>query len=220
MSSCDRPIFAALTLAIAIAMDPSSPSAFAQARTVGPRADDDPSPRSESRVESAAFDALGREWVEAHLNVSDYEEAVVDPDTARVDWAGARTRFDADAMARERAATGTWVADKPTTSQVLDRTRRFRVSDALATSSSTPGILSVRGAASASQAEARRAIVNALARTPLGRALGKVFLIHRDDPDFGPDAEAPTSWSKVFPLLSPRLNARTRTVGLTFVWRF
>jgi hypothetical protein len=85
----------------------------------------------------------------------------------------------------------------------------------------TTGTLSARSAASLSQAQARRALVNALARTPLGRALGKVFLIHRDDPEYGPDAAAaPPSWSKVFPLLSPRVNARTRTVGMTFVWRF
>jgi hypothetical protein len=99
------------------------------------------------------------------------------------------------------------------------RPPRNRISKALEHSQLATGQLSVRSAASASQAQARQAIVDALARTPLGRALGRVFYIHRDDEVDGDD-NGPGAWSKAVPRLNPRLNARTRTVAMTFVWRF
>jgi hypothetical protein len=93
------------------------------------------------------------------------------------------------------------------------------------------GAVDVQSMSRLHQARARRAVINAIARTRLGRKLAR-FLHYNSDQDntqermiYGldglePAVEPPTLGSKLIPRLSGKFNGRSRTIGVTFVWRF
>jgi hypothetical protein len=223
MFPCHHRLFAAVFLAFAFSATLGSRDASAQSRAPGPTFDE--SQRripllGEPRALAPAFDALGDAWVTSRVAPARIEDFADEGLAARELRTHASTPQPLGSPHRLGRSRDVWDVETRTSVSLETRRPRFRIADALNNAGVATGTLSVRSAASVSQAEARRAIVNALARTPLGKALGKVFLIHRDDPELGPDGDAPSSWSKVFPLLNPRLNARTRTVAMSFVWRF
>jgi len=163
---------------------------------------------------ASSFEALERAWLDARLGF-------------RGSPAAKQLEFEVDSQrptdepykpSRSRAIDPRppWARRTSTVASPRPHNAKARLSKALSGSGRALEQFSIQSAASASQAEARQAVVNALARTPLGRALGKVFYIRHD----GEDDEPSRAWSRVIPLLSPRLNARSRTVGLTLVWRF
>jgi hypothetical protein len=224
MFTCHHRVFAAVLLAVAVQASLGPLDAYAQVRTPGPTLDDSkpsPSTSGEPRSLMTAFDALGNEWVTSRFDDARAKDFASDVLGSRDLFVRESAPRDLGAPHRLGTSRDVWNVETRSSDSAFNRRPRFRIADALNNAGVGTGTLSVRSAARASQAEARRAIVNALARTPLGKALGRVFLIHRDDPDeLGPDGEGPTPWSKVFPLLNPRLNARTRTVAMSFVWRF
>jgi hypothetical protein len=222
MLRCHRLLFAALVLA-ALQAGVLSRDALAQAHAVGPvpeTPDNVSPPRDAAPQLLPAFDALGRDWAESRLERVRVEELDPLPDgpwTARgapIDFADfadfARASGDRSVWAPPgRRAAGSAIADRP-----------HPTLHAFAVPGLTANNISLRSAASAYQAKARQALVNALLRTPLGRTLGRVFYVRQDDPTLGPNVVGPTPWLKAFPLLSPRVNVRTRTLGLSMVWRF
>jgi hypothetical protein len=210
---------AATLLAVGLFTCVVPPDALAQSRAVGPSIPFDVGPPP-APVLSPAFDALGREWIDSRLEPLAVDVSESDRPDLQEGLDISETLATSSVLGAPSVERVAWATPSAITSARAVEKPVHRPTNALLAMGLNPNDVSLRSAASAYQAKARRVLVNALLRTPLGRKLGRFFYVRDDDALPGERVEGPPAWSKVFPLVSPKLNARTRTVGLSFVWRF
>jgi hypothetical protein len=94
------------------------------------------------------------------------------------------------------------------------------IPDSLVRGAGEIGPQSSRDSMRLTQAKARRAVVDAIARTGLGRALGRFLYFHQEETfdASGKPIRPARSW--LMPRVSAKVNGRSRTVGVSFIWRF
>lgn len=180
----------------ALAQGRSGPLEESEAEQTGPRGLD------------VAFSALGRSWASAP-ELEPRDEAV------ELDLEDALTPQDA-AEAIERSAAAAFV---PGTIERRSLYESVRYETRLAGTEIMPGgqvgsaaAGDFKGAASLAQERARRAVIEALSETSLGRSMGRFLFYEQDTLD--------TDRNPFVPRVKPKIRYRSRELGISFVWRF
>ena len=227
MGYAARTLLAQPLLAIGLILGVGSDTCFAQ-RTVSedPWSNDQETSGDSTNGLDAAFELLGQDWVEARTRGFRLPSLSALPDFALPPELRGRGRhiegLGQGGAALPAHSAGMWQVDRKKTIEVAPGYGLRVIPGVGVRSEGQIGAWDTRGALSLSQAKARRAVINMLASTRLGRRLGR-FFNYRNEQDawLGSPNEAPQERRASFiPRISPRINARKGTIALSFVWRF
>jgi hypothetical protein len=176
---------------------------------------DDTVPGDSAGALKPVFETLGDAWIDTHL--PGFEPSSLAEDLEFESTPGLRGEVNPDEWARIPDVLAP--ARARGRSQAGSRTSND-IPDALVRSAGEIGAQSSRDSMRLSQAKARRAVVDAIARTGLGRALGRFLYFHQEESYDASGAPIRPARSWLMPRVSAKVNGRSRTVGVSFVWRF